>query len=75
MMELLVENFKEGDTVRYLGCTKEQIEWGNNDRPYMLILDRFYTVEKVEVHSYHTKLTLKGICGRFNSVCFEKILD
>lgn len=68
-------NFEVGDTVRYLGCSKEQIAWGNNDDPYMLIRDRFFVVTNVEVHSSHTKLTLRNIIGKFNSVCFEKILD
>ena len=68
-------NFEVGDTVRYLGCTKEQKRWGNCDDPYMLIRDRFFVVANVEVRSNHTKLTLKNIIGKFNSVCFEKILD
>jgi len=64
-------NFEVGDRVRYLGCTEQQINWGNNDRPYMLILDHVYTVSDVDVHKSHTKIELKGIIGRFNSVCFE----
>ena len=63
--------FEVGDRVRFIGCSKEQIAWGNNDDPYMLILDRIYTVEYVEVHSQHTKISLKGIIGKFNSVCFD----
>jgi len=64
-------NFEVGDRVRYIGCTQEQINWGNNDKPYMCIIDRIYTVSNVEVHTSHTKIELKGIIGRFNSVCFE----
>jgi|TARA_B100001094_G_scaffold234129_1_gene229072 hypothetical protein len=63
---------KSGDTVEYLGCTKEQINWGNNDYPYMCIIGRKYKVVNIEVHSQHTKLRLEGIEGWFNSVCFQK---
>ena len=65
-------NIKVGDTVGYLGCTKEQVQWGNNDWP-PCILGRFYTVTGVEVHSQHTKIELKGMVGKFNSVCFEVV--
>lgn len=64
---------KKEDRVKYIGCTKEQIAWGNNDNPHMLTVGSIYIVECVEVHSQHTKLTLKGISGRFNSVCFDKL--
>ena len=61
-----------GDMVEYLGCSKEQRNWGNNDYPYMCIVGRKYMVEEIEVHSSHTKLRLRGIVGWFNSVCFQK---
>ena len=69
-----MENFRAGETVRFIGCSKEQIAWGNNDDPNQLLFvgDKYF-VEKVEVHSQHTKLTLRGVSGRFNSVCFEKL--
>jgi hypothetical protein len=66
-------NLVKGDKVKFIGCSKEQIAWGNNDSPYMLILGRIYTVEIVEVHSQHTKISLKGITGKFNSVCFDTV--
>lgn len=66
-------SIKKGDNVKYLGCIKEQIAWGNNDDPFMLNIGDVYIVEHVEIHSQHTKLTLKGISGRFNSVCFDKL--
>ena len=69
-----MENFRAGETVRFIGCSKEQIAWGNNTDPTcILIVGDKYFVEKVEVHSQHTKLTLRGVSGRFNSVCFEKL--
>jgi len=66
-------NLKPGDNVEYLGCSKEQIQWGNNDNPYSLIVGRIYIIENVEVHTWHTKLKLKGIIGKFNSVCFKLV--
>ena len=68
-----MNNIKKGDNVRYLGYTQEQVRWGNNDCPYMLILDRTYEISDVEVHRQHTKVQLKGILGKFNSVHFQVI--
>jgi hypothetical protein len=66
--------FRAGNTVRYIGCTKEQILWGNNDDPTnILIENQNYYVEHVFVHSQHTKIELRGVKGKFNSVCFEKV--
>jgi hypothetical protein len=31
-----------------------------------------YTVEKTEVHTAHTKISIKGYNGKFNSICFLK---
>jgi len=68
-----MENFRAGDYAKFLGCSKEQITWGNNTDPtgILIVGDKYY-VEHVEVHSYHTKLTLRGVSGKFNAVCFEK---
>jgi len=67
-------NIKVGDTVKFLGCSIEQIRWGNNDDPNGLLFigDRYY-VEHVYVHAQHTKIELRGIKGKFNSVCFEVV--
>jgi len=63
-----------GDTVRYIGCTNEQVNWGSNDDPRsFLIIGREYIVENVEVHSSHTKVSLRNKWGKFNSVCFEVV--
>lgn len=61
---------KAGDVVTYNGWTEEQVKWGNNDTPYMLIVGRQYVVESVEVHKWHTKVSLHRIQGKFNSVHF-----
>lgn len=70
-----MDNFRAGQTVRFIGCSQEQVAWGigNTDPKGILIVGDKYYVEKVEVHSYHTKLHLRGITGKFNSVCFEKL--
>jgi len=69
-----MENFRHGDKVIYLGCTQEQIRWGGNDDPSKILIEgAVYYVEKIEVHSSHTKLTLRGVYGKFNSVCFKKL--
>lgn len=65
---------KQGDIVAYIGCSIEQIKWGGNDSPEgILNIGQQYVVEKVEPHTWHTKIHLKGIPGRYNSVCFEII--
>ncbi len=66
--------FRAGNLVKYIGCTQDQINWGNNDDPRGILIEGYkYYVEKVEVHSQHTKLHLRGIRAKFNSVCFEKL--
>ena len=50
---------KIGDQVRFLGCTPEQVRWGNNDDPQLKLIEgNTYLVEEVEIHSQHTKITL-----------------
>jgi len=68
------ESYKptEGDKVTYHGYSLGQVKWGNNDVPWMLDVGTNYTIESVEYHSSHTKVTLKGIAGRFNSVHFTR---
>lgn len=63
-----------GDKVKFLGCTKEQINWGNNDNPNnILVVGEVYEIVQVDVRSQHTKISLKGFSGRFNSVCFDSL--
>lgn len=61
-----------GNRVQFIGCTKEQQLWGNNDWP-PCILNEVYILTDVEVHRQHTKVSLEGITGKFNSVCFKVI--
>jgi len=63
---------KKNDTVEYIGCSQEQINWGNNNDPRsVLVIGEEYIVEKVIVHSQHTKIKLYNKVGMFNSVCFR----
>jgi hypothetical protein len=68
-------DIKIGDVVEYIGCSKEQVNWGGNDDPSQsfLIIGREYIVSDVEVHSQHTKVSVLNKSGRFNSVCFRKV--
>jgi len=74
MTILQMEGLRKGDKVKFLGCSPEHINWGSNDDPNkLLFVGDKYIIEKVEIHSQHTKLTFRGVSGRFNSVCFEKV--
>ena len=65
---------KAGDYVKFLGSSQDQIHWGRCDdpNPHLFVGDKYY-LEKVEVHSQHTKIQLRGVKGKFNSVCFEVV--
>jgi hypothetical protein len=65
---------KIGDVVTYIGCTKEQINWGSNDNPTGILTEgKKYLISDVEIHSMHTKISLSGIVGKYNSVCFDLV--
>lgn len=68
------QKIRSGNTVIFTGSTKEQVNWGSNDDPTGLLIvgDKYY-VERVHVHSQHTKVELRGIKGKFNSVHFEVV--
>lgn len=69
-----MENFKKGDRVIYVGSSEEQVIFGTNDDPRKVLIEGdIYQIEKVEVHSYHTKISLRGVQGKFNSVSFNKL--
>lgn len=72
----LMDRIKVGDTVKFLGCSPEQIQWGSNDdpNPVLFVGDKYY-VEHVHIHAQHSKIELRGIKGKFNSVCFEVSYD
>jgi hypothetical protein len=63
---------KKDDYVKFVGCTREQVQWGNNTDPEnLLVPGGIYYVEEMIVKSSHSKLILRGVKGKFNSVCFE----
>ncbi len=63
---------KAGDKVNYTNASDEQVLWGSNTDPRGLLdTDDVYEVEAVEVHSWHTKIYLVGVKGKFNSVHFK----
>lgn len=63
--------FKIGQKVIFTGATEDQIKWGSNDDPNKVMkVGAIVEIEKVEVHSWHTKLYFVGIAGKFNSVSF-----
>lgn len=62
--------------VLYKGCSNEQVKWGNNDDPRRALVEgEVYEILNVEKHSWHTKYTLAGFVGQFNSVCFIEVED
>jgi hypothetical protein len=70
------ENIRIGDYVKFVGCTREQIHWGHNTDPEdLLMVNGVYYVQDMIIKSSHTKLILRGIKGKFNSVCFERLGD
>jgi hypothetical protein len=70
-----MEDFKAGDRAIFIGCIDEQVSWGSNDDPRKVMIEGdIYRIEKVELHSYHTKLYFRGIKGKFNSVSFKKLV-
>jgi hypothetical protein len=73
-LELSYGEIREGDYVKFTGCTREQVNWGNNTDPEdLLVPGGVYYVQQIIVKSSHTKLILRGVEGKFNSVCFERL--
>lgn len=67
------DNAVVGSKVKYIGAGDDQVRWGNNDDPRGLLEEgKIYTIETIEVHSWHTKYYLKEFPSKkFNSVSFE----
>jgi len=63
-------NLSPQSIVRFTGSSTEQDHWGSCDDSSNLVIGKYYKVTKVEVHSWHTKIELQGVEGKFNSVCF-----
>ena len=80
----LVENFvmhpevdmnieaESGHKVRFIGESDSQVKWGGNDDPRNCLKEgEIYTVDHTEIHSWHTKVYLQEVGGRFPSAAFE----
>jgi hypothetical protein len=68
-----IVGFGPGDMVVFAERPSiEQIKWGGNDDPErFLTIGGTYRVRDVQIHSYHTKVFLEGLEGKFNSVSFR----
>lgn len=63
---------KKGAKVKYVGTCDEAVKWGSNTDPRGLLSEgEIYTVDHTEVHTWHTKVYLEGVDGKFNSTAFE----
>jgi hypothetical protein len=63
-----------GSVVTYTGCCDEQAKVSSVSDPRgVLVEGEKYTIERVEIHNWHTRYWLEGVnCDTgFNSVCFE----
>jgi hypothetical protein len=68
------DGYKVDGSVRFDGASIEQIRWGGNDDSNLVLkVGRVYKVAGIAVHSYHIKLTLVGIDGRFNAASFTPV--
>ena len=57
---------------KFIGCSDDQATFaGAWDPRKALYHNKWYRVERLSVHSFHTRVYLKDIRGWFNSVCFE----
>jgi len=66
-------DFKQGDKVRKCKhISQDAINWGAC-ADTNLLEDKDYFVERVDVHSWHTKIKLYNVDGLFNSVTLEKV--
>lgn len=61
--------------VRFLGASDDQVRFGGGDDPRpLLTVGEVYAVKSVDVHSWHTRITLRQFPSKwFNSVCFENV--
>lgn len=57
--------------VKYLGATDFQVRDTDDPRD-VLIEGQVYEVRRKMVFAWSTDIYLKGVEGRFNSVCFEE---
>jgi hypothetical protein len=64
------------DKVRKIICINndDSNAWGINGAGHLLTVGKEYTLIDVEVHSWHTRVTLEEFPGmQFNSILFEEV--
>ena len=68
-----MSEWKEGTRVKFI-C-KNPITWGvPEENAVHLKIGEIYTIERAEIHSWHTKIFLKEIPRiEFNSVWFDEV--
>ena len=59
-------NLSPQSIVRFTGSSDEQDRWGSCNDSSILEVGKYYKVTNVEVHSWHTKIELQGVEGKFN---------
>ncbi len=64
-----------GTQVKFIGASAAQVRWAHNDDPREnLEIGGIYTVEEIEMHSWHTEVILREFPTlRFNSVHFAEL--
>lgn len=63
-----------GDVVKCISVDITTQRYGSNSGNLSDIsVGNTYKVTDVEPHSWHTKFTLDGVTGQFNSCLFEKV--
>lgn len=63
-----------GQRVQYLGGSGQSAYSGECDDATVLTPLEIYEVEAITIHGWHTAVTLKGVCGVYNSVVFEEVI-
>jgi hypothetical protein len=58
-------------SVVFQGHDPEVREWGKAMHPTALVVGTLYDVTDIEVHSWHTLVTLHGVTGKFNTAYFK----
>ena len=64
------EDLKPGMKVTFLGWIPEQVTWARTDEPTEFEPGETYYIESVAIRSSHTRVTIEGYSGTFNSVHF-----
>lgn len=68
---LMTDPTAEGQRVIFTGATEAQTHWGGNNDPNKVCeIGKEYEIESRDVRSWHTKITLVGVEGVFNSASF-----